>query len=340
MVLHHLVRIDSPLRAVVLDIDLAACVSVRAVKGSPTAIGRRTTGALLRALPAADSAVAAVNADFFAFAPAGVPVSLHVEGGRIVSGASERPVLAFDSRGVPFIGRPTVRAVIRGVRDSVVATTWNRPRRGAVGVIDAAWGQPLDSLSRPGARQLVPVVTDAGGAPRFVIRTPPSSFEGQAAGDTLLLTGTAALSDGDTVSVRREWTPMAPQHAVGGFPLLLADSAITTSIDTDGAESFRGVNPRTAVGLSRNRKRLFLLVIDGRRAGFSVGTTTRATAEWLQAIGAVEALNLDGGGSSAMVVRSLDTGDAEPANRPSDPGGERAVANALVVTRTCAKVPE
>lgn len=88
-------------------------------------------------------------------------------------------------------------------------------------------------------------------------------------------------------------------------------------------------NPRTAVGLSQDGHTLYLLVIDGRKPGYSIGTTSRETAEILLQLGAYQGLNLDGGGSSTM-VKADDTGKAVVLNRPSG-GAERYDANQLGV---------
>ncbi len=60
-------------------------------------------------------------------------------------------------------------------------------------------------------------------------------------------------------------------------------------------------HPRTAVGVSREGRYLILLVIDGRQSGYSMGATLSEVADWLQRFGAHDGLNLDGGGSTAMV---------------------------------------
>jgi exopolysaccharide biosynthesis protein len=77
------------------------------------------------------------------------------------------------------------------------------------------------------------------------------------------------------------------------------------------------------------------MVIDGRQPGVSLGTSTEETAAWLRALGATHAVNLDGGGSSALAVREGGDGRVRVMNRPSDAGGERAVANALVIASGC-----
>jgi hypothetical protein len=69
---------------------------------------------------------------------------------------------------------------------------------------------------------------------------------------------------------------------------------------------------------------LLLVVVDGRQSGYSAGMTLRELADLMVSLGAREAVNLDGGGSSEMFLNGL------VANRPSD-GAERLVSSALVV---------
>ena len=334
--MHHLVRTLVPLRVHVLDIDLDACVTVRALKGATTAVGRTATSDLLRAVPAADVPLAAVNADFFLFTPPGVPVGALVQDGRVIAGPIDRPVLAFDVNGRGSIGRLAVIGSITSERGRVTITSWNRPSAKTVGVVDAAWGQVLDSLTRTGALRLAPL-----GAHRYRVETLTLSSVALARGDTMMLVGSdqATIREHDTVTVDIALRPGMPANAVGGYPTLVSDGLVVPSVDSLGAVSFRGVNPRTAVGLAANGRRLLLVVIDGRQDGHSVGTTTRETAELLRDLGAREALNLDGGGSSAMVVRDAASGLVHLVNKPSDAAGERPVADALAVLGVCQKRP-
>jgi exopolysaccharide biosynthesis protein len=82
-------------------------------------------------------------------------------------------------------------------------------------------------------------------------------------------------------------------------------------------------HPRTAIGVTATGK-ILLVVIDGRRARWSRGATLGELRNILRDLGAVDALNLDGGGSSEMVV------DGEIVNRPSD-GRERRITNAVLI---------
>jgi exopolysaccharide biosynthesis protein len=76
------------------------------------------------------------------------------------------------------------------------------------------------------------------------------------------------------------------------------------------------IHPRTAVALDRARKTLWLVVVDGRQPGTSEGMSLRELADQLVELGAWSAINLDGGGSSVMLLRD---GEGPPAvvSRPS-----------------------
>ncbi len=111
--------------------------------------------------------------------------------------------------------------------------------------------------------------------------------------------------------------PIEPwmQAAVGGYPMLVRNGA--------PAEDWPARHPRTAVGLSKDRKTLMLLVVDGRQA-HSVGMTGSEMQKLFLEFGAWSALNLDGGGSTAMYL------DGRIVSSPSD-GRERVDANHLGV---------
>lgn len=118
----------------------------------------------------------------------------------------------------------------------------------------------------------------------------------------------------------------APMEVVGGFPKLLERGARVEELGVSAATR----HPRTGVAYETQRGRLWLVVVDGRQAPYSVGMTLPELTDLFQALGADEALNLDGGGSSVMVVRG------RVRNRPSDEEGERPVVNALALLRDTA----
>lgn len=115
-------------------------------------------------------------------------------------------------------------------------------------------------------------------------------------------------------------------HIVGGGPRLIKQGQlhVTSEQERFQPDIAKGRAPRTALGLGRNGE-ILLLVVDGRQSQ-SKGLTLWELAGLLKEKGAVEALNFDGGGSSAMVIRN------QLVNRPSD-GQERPVASSLLLVK-------
>ena len=117
-------------------------------------------------------------------------------------------------------------------------------------------------------------------------------------------------------------------EAVGGFPDLIDGGERVGDLEVSARPSFAGArHPRTAIGYASATGRVWLVVVDGRQPPHSVGMTLPELAELFEALGADEALNLDGGGSSALVLGE------HAVNRPSDATGERPVVNALALVR-------
>jgi exopolysaccharide biosynthesis protein len=110
--------------------------------------------------------------------------------------------------------------------------------------------------------------------------------------------------------------------AISGWPMVVADCAPVAKLP--GSDHFTNApHPRTAVGLSADRQHLLLMVADGRRADVP-GPTLPELAALMVEVGACTALNLDGGGSSALWIRE------RIVNQPSDLV-ERPVANHIAV---------
>jgi hypothetical protein len=124
--------------------------------------------------------------------------------------------------------------------------------------------------------------------------------------------------------------------AVNGGPMLVSGGQIGIDADRDGlvrhepgVDNFffgwvRQRNPRTMAGVDA-RGRVLLVAVDGRQAGRSAGLSILEAAQVMRALGAVTAMNLDGGGSTTMVI------EGQVVNRPSDPSGERADGDAVLV---------
>jgi hypothetical protein len=324
-----------------LVVDRDACYSALAVKGANGVVGREKTSVILERLRRSADVAGGVNADFFLFTPPGVPTNLLVSRGRVVTGPSSHPVLAFDSVGTPRLSTFRVDGSLATANGRAVIAAWNRAAPTGIALYDDAWGASTDSLSGG-----VEVVVDGRRSGRVVmidtlttgVAIPPGRVvlvaHGAEARAALL-----ALRVGDSVRTQVALRPFHPMEAVGGRPLLLRDSAIVAGVDTEGGPGFAtGRHPRTAVGIAHNGMRLIIVVVDGRQKPYSDGMTLRELANLMRSLGARDAINLDGGGSTTLVYSEPGSAAAlRIANHPSDPGGERPVGDALAIVRGCQK---
>ena len=142
-----------------------------------------------------------------------------------------------------------------------------------------------------------------------------------------------AVYPGDTLRILLGTDP--PLHGItqiiGGCGRFLSGGrnvTDSTSVLEGITVKFTGArHPRTFAGFDRDTTTLFLCTVDGRQAT-SIGMMFADMASFLLSLGATEGFNLDGGGSTTMVVRGTIV------NSPSDVTGERPVANTLQVIST------
>ena len=116
--------------------------------------------------------------------------------------------------------------------------------------------------------------------------------------------------------------------AVSGGAMLVEDGKVPEKF----ASNITGSHPRTAVGLSKDNEKVYLITVDGRQKK-SIGMTQTELAEFLIEKGVYNALNLDGGGSTTMVARKPGESSIKTINSPSG-GTLRMVTNAIGVYNT------
>lgn len=112
------------------------------------------------------------------------------------------------------------------------------------------------------------------------------------------------------------------RQAVGGHPMLIWDGVSVTTPCPAGSDLCSVRNPRTASGVSRDGRTLYLVTVDGRMKGSS-GMTLPELAAVMRGLGVWRGINHDGGGSTTLYVAGSGV-----LNHPSD-GRERVVANHL-----------
>ena len=117
------------------------------------------------------------------------------------------------------------------------------------------------------------------------------------------------------------------QTAVGGGPVLLQNGSIKITSEAELKFTGKAINdkhPRTCMSYT-NDGRLIVMAIQGRFPGVAEGATLTQEAELLKGIGCVEALNLDGGGSSCLLINGKET------IKPSEKGVERPVPAVFLI---------
>ncbi len=274
------------------------------------------------------NAVVGVNGDFFDIHDTEAPLGVAKDRQRgILNGVQSDWNSAFwiDAAGVPHIGDLYADAVIRQ-RPDLDVTTINSPsvRPGGVGLYTKTWGtlrkyRVVDGQRR-GVRMVVVrhgrVVSSRSRFPRS-LRVSDLVLVGRGAGAGRL----ARLRAGQRITADVSLSEDVAM-ALTGNTFILQDGV---RVSKDHVE----LHPRTAIGIDRDTGQLLLVVMDGRSESSS-GMTMKEMAKLFARLGAEDALNLDGGGSSIMVARQVD-GSLAVLNSPSD-GHPRPVANGLEVT--------
>jgi len=285
--------------------------------------------------------VAAVNGDFYM--AGGMPLGLMVADREIVtlpalkSGGRPRAAFVIYTSGQPAISELSYRGSLithRNTRNRISGV--NRPRTGS-GIL--LYNNRFGKATPAGTGALEVVLGSVTGLDRRERwrLTPERKYRGKVTavrsggGSTIPRAGAVLSATGNSISAlrslkngsrvwfrfRRLGGKSQVRTAIGGSPVIVRRGKNLFS-PGKGAR-----HPRTVVGY--NRKEIYLVVVDGRRAGWSRGMSLYELGELLLRMQCREALNLDGGGSSTMWVRG------KLRNKVSD-GSERSVSNALVVT--------
>ena len=215
-----------------------------------------------------------------------------------------------------------VKTVLAGPDDSFGLAPVSElvARSGAIagvnGVFHASDGTPLGLVITDGRLKSLPIMA--------------RTAMGITQDGRILMDNVSIDAEGNLVP---DWLEEGVVYAVGGGPRLVKDGKanVTSLQEQFKADVARGRAPRTAVGVTDDGK-LLLVAVTGRQAYYSIGVTLEELADIMIELGAKDAMNLDGGGSSTMVVRDF------VMNTPSD-GRERKVADAILVFADSSKTP-
>lgn len=318
---------DGWLRADALTADLSGNLSVDYINSGEVAKTEPLRAAADRA-----RAVAAVNGDFFDINNSGAAQGIGIQSGQLIQSPIQGRGTAV---GVTASGVGRVvevhfdgAAILPGGARVTLTQFNNMVQTDGVGAFTALWGSYDRKRTVEGAARITEVVLTGG------VVTSVSTAAGSGpipAGATILLgreAGADALATlvvGDRVDVSYAPKPsdgVGLRAAVGGRQVLVKDGVPQDIGDVTP-------EPRTAVGFSADGRRMYLLTVDGRQSD-SRGVTLTELGRLMAELGAHNALNLDGGGSSTLLAREPGQATVQVENSPSD-GSERPVPNGLAL---------
>lgn len=356
----RLVAMQGPFDINVVEVDLARTgLTVASMHAFDSLRGRARTTAMVAARAASGTPVlAAVNADFFNLKTG------ENENNQIVDGEVLKAVHITDSPfdsshtihtqfGMTCEGRPVMdRFAFSGIVLTPPPAVALLPLEAinfalhgdGIVLYTAPYGSTPADSARPTVEVPLRIVSRHGDT--IFLRAVGGPHDG---GGTSMHRGEAVLAGNGAAAevVRRLAASLGPTSdlrilarftpdrgplctLVGGWPRLVVNGqSIADSVDRlEG--TFKGFSvtrhPRTAIGFSRDSLKLYLVTVDGRSESSS-GMSLAELARLLQSLGVYQGLNLDGGGSTTLVIRGA------LANHPSDSQGERAVGNALLIER-------
>jgi len=285
----------------------------------------------LRGVVDTAGAVAAVNGDFFDINNSGAAEGVGIRDGELVQSpvANHRDAVAVGPDGVGRVVQFYFDGTAALPTGSVTLTQFNNiVQAGGVGVFTALWGDYDRARAVSGAARVTEVTLVDG----RVTAVGAAAGAGPVPGGTTVLLGRdagadalAGLRPGDAVTVSYHAKPSddrAVEAAIGGNRVLVRDGVPQDIGDVTP-------EPRTAVGFSADGQKMIMLTVDGRQAD-SRGVTLTELGRLMADLGAHDALNLDGGGSSTLVAREPGAPAVQVENAPSD-GSERPVPNGLAI---------
>ncbi len=275
-------------------------------------------------------ALAAINGSFFS-PKGGEPIGLLVLDGQIISSSYfNRSVFGIRHDGTCFIDNAKLLAAVRLEREDKVyiANGVNQnAMRDKIVLYTHHYGNRTRTVPDPSRREF------AIAADGTVLAAATGNMEIPREGYVLSGQGQAIwnlkkyIRVGDRAEVYSELNGLwrGVKYAVGGGPTLVERGHVNVTAKEErfGPQIARGRAPRTAIGYL-GAKEVVLVTVDGRHQ-HSVGMTLYELARYLRDIGVMDAINLDGGGSTTLVV------GGRTMNRPSD-GHERPVNNALLLS--------
>lgn len=310
---------NSPVRINIVEVNekVAFDYEVKPAIASNTLPHKRT----VRSIAQNTDSIVAINGGFFK-PQTGVPLGTLMIDGKIYTGPIyDRVAMGIFEDGYAT-GRVQLNASITGNNKTIKIDNINQPRMLSSYILAYTrdWGSYAPASPQYGVQLAIvgDKIVKASANPLFIpengmVLVGPKEKLSQLFG---------AKSVDIKISTNPKWDNV--KHIISGGPYLVKDGEVFVDMTAEKLQAIGGRNPRTAIGYTKNND-LILIAVDGRE-GSSIGMTLNELAYLMKSLGCVNAINLDGGGSTVMYV------NGQIVNKPAVPGGI-ALSNALVISK-------
>lgn len=325
----------------VVESKLDEQVQLAVSEGASQGFGMKTVSELFSQV-SEGVPIAAINADFYNMIT-GESVGLVVQNGEITHTQQEKNAIGVKADGEVVIGEYSHELSFQvGEHIQAFQQINTDVPAGQIGLFTQRFGKQLEvkaGYHYIAFKSATPFTTNyTGTVTKLATKAIGESYELDE--QTLILafhaaadqSGVTLLEQTDTLQITAQFTGAFAnvQNGVSGGSLLVQNGQKTDILNNDFNNA---VAARTAVGVKADGT-LLHVVVDGKQAGYSDGMSVFELTDYLISLGAITALNMDGGGSSQLVTRKMnDSSKGETRNRGSD-GSDRKVANALVLVDT------
>jgi len=304
------------------------------VKGLMNSKGLSSTSTVSN-LVNTNRAVAGVNGDYFEFKPLPHPMGTYIEDGKVISSPIERAyalptfyITEDNKPGIEFFDRSFKLKSLDSGETLDISLINKSADFNMVTLLNKNWGQK--SFGNRFNEDTIEMVVVDNIVEEIRVGQPPIDIPDNGyvitvsgeRGETILNN----FEVGHEVELITNTTPNLEsiKFAIGGGSIILKNG-----VPTNSNINIKGNQPRTGIGISQDEKELIIATIDGRNNSF-VGVSQELFGLILKDLGAYNAINLDGGGSTTMAVKPVDKQVAEVVNKPSD-GSQRKVPNGVGV---------
>jgi exopolysaccharide biosynthesis protein len=329
--------------------------SIEAWSGKDSIAGKETPSAMVTRYATAGREVkAAINGGFYSMTTHGVPTGPEIVKGMMTYlGDVSQPIIGFDSNNRPHMdflkfnakvksknGAEFAITTVNGIRNTNNLVLYNSAKGKRTSTNE--WGAEVLCTPKTGQWETLDSHINAS---CNVTQIEPTSGKGNMATSKgkIILSGhgtantflTNNLYTGDEVEVTVNYTLKTDskidasviRNAVAGYNIILqGNNIIEPNLSVyDDPTLITNNHPRTSVGFSADKEYVFFTVVEGRHAG-SKGVSTKELAQVMKYLGAANAINLDGGGSSCLMV-------GKTTKNVLSEGVQRAVCNGLAIIK-------